>query len=95
MPRTLDTEFRGLSLRVEYDYDSAEPQTRDYPGCDASLEVTQVWVEVPQEFFEMFADELEELCWEDLNDMLRGKAEALAQDYLENREERLLHKRED
>ena len=90
--RTLETEFKGLSLKVEYDYEAADPMTRDYPGAEAIVTIERVWVEIPQDLSDMFTQELEELCWEDINEMLRGKAEALAQDYLEDKEERWKHK---
>ena len=95
MNNSLDTEFKGLSLRVDYDYSAADPQTRDYPGAPAAICINQVWVEIPEDLVDMFAEELEELCWDQVIEMLKALAEAKAQDYLEDKEERWMHKRRD
>ena len=95
--RTLETEFKGLSLKVEYDYEAADPMTRDYPGADAAITINQVWVEIPDELTDMFTQELEELCWEQVDERLKGEAESDARDYLEEkeiREEMLLNRKD-
>ena len=88
---SFDTEFKGLSLRVEYDYDREDPATRDYPGAPAQIYINQVWVEIPEDLVSMFTQELEELCWDQVNETHEALAEARARDYLE---EKRRHRRE-
>ena len=83
--RTLETEFKGLSIRIEFTPYESEPQTQTYPGSDAYLEIESVYVEIPTDLVELLQSELEEICWEDLRESQLAKAEALAQDYLEGR----------
>lgn len=44
MVRKTTIEFEEVELTVAYDYQPYEPMTRDYPGCEASVEVGQVFV---------------------------------------------------
>ena len=70
-------------LVIEFDYQPAERQTRDYPGCDADVEITAVyangqdisyWVEAHMDFFR-------EKCFESV-------AQAIEDDEYDRGEER-------
>jgi len=44
MTMTLRFDAIGLTFEAEVDYCPSEPQTRDYPGCDESLEFDELYV---------------------------------------------------
>jgi len=43
-PHTESCTIFGLPCEVEFDYQPEERETRDYPGCDESYEITAVRV---------------------------------------------------
>ena len=70
-----------LPIRVHFDFNPYEPMTRHYPGCDASVEITDLEIcgcIAPPDMFRAimakFKDELEEACWEHIKE-LRGESQ--------------------
>lgn len=61
-------------LLIEFDHQRAEPATLEYPGCDASVEVTSVQaygVEIINQCSDKMIKIFEEKCWEALeNDII-------------------------
>ena len=51
---TLENDQGGeFDVRIHYDYQPAEPATLEYPGCDESVEITdvEVWDGDPAYFY--------------------------------------------
>ena len=83
MSREAKLEYGGLDLKIEFDYEPEEPQTRDYPGCPDSIEVTEVWAAIPEELFELLLGDLEEACWAAMKEEFDAQAEAKARNDME------------
>ena len=67
-------DFRNLEeidVQVEYDYQPYEAGDREYPGCDASVEVTQVTTEtgedITDELNSSHFDSLELQIWSEFD----------------------------
>jgi len=42
MTNQINISYDEIKLEVEFDYQPAEPQTRDYPGCAEEIDLIQV-----------------------------------------------------
>ncbi len=59
-----------LDVDIEFDYQPEEPQTRDYPGCEADVDITSVTfkgVELRDALSKTQLNELAEFCWDGLS----------------------------
>lgn len=73
--------YKGVTFDVEFDYQPDEPQTYDYPGCGASVDVTCIECNGVDftEFFTEYGDKKE--ITKVLNDFEQLIWDALAEEY--------------
>lgn len=63
---TIHLEFVGIKMVAEYNYQPAERQTMDHPGCDESFEVIGVHTEHGDDILPMF--ESYDQLWDPITD---------------------------
>ena len=60
-----------IPVTVHYEFQLAERQTRHYPGCPAAVCINTIEYEgkeLPGKLQEDFEDQLEQECWDDLEE---------------------------
>ena len=79
---------RELDCEIIFNWSPPERMTRDYPGCDAEVEVTLITLEGGiRDISPIFdAEEVDEVCFKYIEDWASDQEDSRAEAFLENRE---------
>jgi hypothetical protein len=67
-----DDRGEEVKVRVSYDYQPAEAQTLEYPGCAAGVEITGVLHSLTDNWYNIdddLRDKLEQEAWDDMKSL--------------------------